>query len=255
VHRKGLAALTEDEQRTTSEGDGIRLERAGELAILWLARPRRRNAVDGQAAEALRCAVAHLTRQPPALLAVRGEAGQFSAGGDLTFLQGLSTADVVAFMERMADTLLGLSALPCPVVAYGEGRVVGGGWELLLAADIVFLHPAATLSPVQAELGLIPGWGGGRRLKERIGGGRALALLMAARSLTAEEAVRLGLADGLFDEAGWTAWLEMARRRGADVLHGLKAALRGPDPARFARLWDGPVRRRATERFSPGGAS
>src|SRR5690606_16323158 len=126
---------------------------------------------------------------------------------------------------------------PCPTAVGIEGFCLGGGLELALcfgwriARDL----PATRIGFPEVRLGIYPGFGGSARAIERLGGLRALPLILQSRNLSARQARSAGLVDqvvGPHEELRWAA------RRA--VLKGRRS--RGPDLlARLANT--GPVRR------------
>jgi enoyl-CoA hydratase len=80
-----------------------------------------------------------------------------------------------------------------PVIAAINGIAAGGGCELALACHIRIAAPNASFSLPETKLGIIPGYGGTQRLAREIGEGRALEMMLTARSVNAEEALRVGL--------------------------------------------------------------
>jgi enoyl-CoA hydratase/carnithine racemase len=224
----------------------------GVVVRLLLAQPAHRNAITPAMADDLARHVAALEAHPPGLVVVAGEGGFFSAGGDLLALDDLPAERVAAFMRQMTHTLDRLSALPAPVVAYVEGRAVGGGWEIALAADLVFVHPEAAIHLSQVRLGLCPGWGGGRRLARRVGSARALGLLLEERRLDAASAVQAGVADGILTPEAFAAWVASAAAHEATLLTALKRSLHADAAPLFDRLWQGPRRRAASAALRRG---
>jgi enoyl-CoA hydratase len=80
-----------------------------------------------------------------------------------------------------------------PVIAAVNGVAAGGGCELALACHLRVAAAHATFSLPELKLGMIPAYGGTQRLARAVGHGRALAAMLAGESLTADEALRLGL--------------------------------------------------------------
>lgn len=103
-----------------------------------------------------------------------------------------------------------MNELPKPVIAALNGDAMGGGFELALACDVRFGEQGDYRYGLpEVRLGIVPGGGGLTRLSRLIGPGRALALGLAGKLLSPEEAYRLGLVDELTDDALSSA-LELA---------------------------------------------
>ncbi|OIP39944.1 MAG: hypothetical protein AUK47_09300 [Deltaproteobacteria bacterium CG2_30_63_29] len=133
----------------------------------------------------------------------------FVAGGDLAEFRAFTDAETARTMSRrMADVLHRFERLPAVVIAAVEGFAFGGGCEMLLACDLVLAAPKARFGLAQVRFALTPGWGAGVRLVHRIGRAKALDLLLRGPTLTAVEALGVGLIDEIVDNP-----LAAARKR------------------------------------------
>lgn len=125
--------------------------------------------------------------------------GTFIAGADIKeFIALMDAPETLAAMVRRGHAILGrLANLPAVTVAAIEGACLGGGLELALACDrrVVADHPKTQLGLPEVKLGLIPGWGGCARLPRLIGLPPAVEMITTGNPLTAEGAVKCGLAD------------------------------------------------------------
>lgn len=185
-----------------STGNSVRLELAGGHATIVFDRPEARNALSsammGEFEDAVSGVEAWVAAdaRAVAVLLTSSDPRVFLAGADLKELRLLHGYDGGrAFADRGRRLLARLEALPVPVVAVLEGPALGGGAEVSLAADIRVMAETSYFSFVQAKVGIIPGWGGGRRLAGIVGWKRALCLFATAARLDASEAARSGLAD------------------------------------------------------------
>ncbi|MHC4948875.1 MAG: 3-hydroxyacyl-CoA dehydrogenase NAD-binding domain-containing protein, partial [Planctomycetota bacterium] len=123
----------------------------------------------------------------------------FIAGADLDELTAIEHEDDAWAKAQAGHAVFDrLEALPAPTVAVVHGACLGGGLELALACDyrLVSDHPSTKLGLPEVKLGIIPGWGGTRRLPRLVGLIAALDLILTGRSVSARTARRLGLADG-----------------------------------------------------------
>jgi enoyl-CoA hydratase/carnithine racemase len=122
----------------------------------------------------------------------------FSAGADVKgFLA--RTADENLAMVRRAHQVFDRLAAEAPVfIAAIGGHALGGGYEIALACDIrVAAEGGYRIGLPEVTLGLLPGTGGTQRLPRLIGRGRALELMTTGRTITPDEAHRLGMVDRL----------------------------------------------------------
>lgn len=176
----------------------VRIERDGEIFTVVMSRPSRRNAVDGEQAEALRVAFRDFDADPDAKVAVLwGEGGTFCAGADLK-----AVADGGGGAPRVSldgDGPLGPTRmlLSKPVIAAVAGHAVAGGLELALWCDLRVVEPSAVFGVFCRRFGVPLVDGGTVRLPRIIGMGRALDMVLTGRPVDADEALRMGLADRL----------------------------------------------------------
>lgn len=228
-------------------GDGeVCLEREGALAVVRIDHPRRRNAMSVGMMLDFRAAVAALETVPAAAVVVHGAGGDaFCAGGDLRAVRRhlLDPFAAGAMASVMTDTLGRLAGLPALVYGAVDGPALGGGAEILTACDHVTASVGSIIGFVHARLGVSPGWGGGRRLIERIGARRAAVVLGEARRLTAREAHGAGLVDVVVrDGTALASVMVRARVTATTPLEAVSAAVRvatgrEDEAATFLSLW------------------
>lgn len=166
------------------------------------------NSYDAGFLEELDQAIGQVAEAEVAVAVVRSASERFFSAG----------ADVKAFLERSADDnmvmcrrahqVLDRFAAEAPLfVAAIAGHALGGGYEIALACDIrVAAEGRYRIGLPEVTLGLLPGTGGTQRLPRLIGRGRALELMTTGRTVTPDEAERLGMVDrlvpaGEFDQA------------------------------------------------------
>ncbi len=140
-----------------------------------------------------------LDREPPAgLIIASGKANGFIAGADVTeFSQVRSEADAIALVKRGWDAFERLAAVRYPTLALVRGFCLGGGLELALACRyrVIVDEPGTRLGLPEVMLGIVPGWGGMRRLPRLAGAPAALDLLLSGKTIDARKAKKLGIAD------------------------------------------------------------
>jgi 3-hydroxyacyl-CoA dehydrogenase/enoyl-CoA hydratase/3-hydroxybutyryl-CoA epimerase len=147
----------------------------------------------------LRIALADIAAEPPAGLVIRsGKENGFIAGADIDeFGELKSVDDAIALVKRGWDTFEQLATMPCPTLALVRGFCLGGGMELALACRyrVVVDEPGTRLGLPEVMLGIVPAWGGIRRLPRLTGAPAALDLLLTGRTVDARRAKKLGIAD------------------------------------------------------------
>ncbi|MEJ2023517.1 MAG: enoyl-CoA hydratase-related protein [Deltaproteobacteria bacterium] len=118
----------------------------------------------------------------------------FSAGFDIT-----DAANAGKISPKGRALWKKVDCLSKPVIAAMNGSALGGGLELALACHFRIMtdDPAATLGLTELNLGIIPGWGGTQRLSRVIGRTKALKLILLSETITAQEALKIGLVDQL----------------------------------------------------------
>ena len=172
-----------------TEAKTVRTERHGDIALIVIDHPPV-NAMSHHVRRDLAAAVEWVSHEPGIRAAVLACDGR-------TFVAG---ADIREFDAPPQHPLLGdvcalLDACPRPVVAAVHGTALGGGFELALACHGRVLSPDARVGLPETKLGLIPGAGGTQRLPRLVGALAALDLIAAGKQISADEAVKLGVAD------------------------------------------------------------
>jgi 2-(1,2-epoxy-1,2-dihydrophenyl)acetyl-CoA isomerase len=174
----------------------VLLDIADGVATVTLNRPKARNAIDLPMREALARLVPRV-RDDAAVRAVviTGTGGAFCAGGDLRNI-GATRADNEAWRRRMRDTHAWLSqwmTMDKPIVCAVDGPAFGAGFGLALTGDFVIATPAARFCLSFMRVGLVPDFGVFYSLPRVVGVQRARELMLSAREVDADEALRLGL--------------------------------------------------------------
>ncbi len=173
--------------------------------VITLDRPKA-NAVDVAASRALYQAFDRLRRDPRLRAAILTGAGDrfFCAGWDLKAAAAGEAADA----DHGPGGFAGLTEfldIGKPVIAAVNGLALGGGFELVLAADLVVAAEHAEFALTEVTLGLVPDAGGLLRLPARLPRPVAAELLLTGRRLTAAEAARWGLVNRVVPAAGLMA--------------------------------------------------
>ncbi len=130
-------------------------------------------------------------------LVVWGGERVFAAGADIKEFPSWTDQSVRANGQVLQGALDTLARVPMPTIAAINGFALGGGCELALACDFRFVADNAKLGQPEILLGIIPGAGGTQRLPRLIGLSRAKDLVFSGRMVTADEALRIGLADAV----------------------------------------------------------
>jgi 3-hydroxyacyl-CoA dehydrogenase/enoyl-CoA hydratase/3-hydroxybutyryl-CoA epimerase len=140
-----------------------------------------------------------LDGDPPKGLIIRsGKASGFIAGADVEeFGDVKDDAGALAIVKRGWDAFERLAHVGYPTLALVRGFCLGGGLELALACRyrVVVDEPGTRLGLPEVMLGIVPGWGGIKRLPRLAGAPAALDMLLTGRTIDARRAKKLGIAD------------------------------------------------------------
>jgi enoyl-CoA hydratase/carnithine racemase len=176
--------------------DGAVLVRRAPHALdVQLHRPAKRNALTAEMIEALHHVFDLVAQERPSTVVLRGVPGCFSAGADIAgYLDAPErAAELRAFTERARDLCTRISTSEAIVIAVVDGMALGGGFELVLAADLVVASAQSRFALPEVRLGLIPGWGGTQRLVRYLGPNRAKEAILTGASLSASAAHQAGI--------------------------------------------------------------
>jgi enoyl-CoA hydratase len=201
----------------------IRVDREGAVAVVTVDRQEALNALDVETLTALRDRLGELAEDSEARAVVLTGAGEkaFVAGADIKYMSGLDVEGAKAWGALGHDATRLLETMPKPTIAAINGFALGGGCELALACDLRYASSRARIGQPEIDLGIIPGWGGTQRLPRVVGVGAAKELLYTGRNVDAEEALRIGLVNGVDDPV-----LEKAREVAAVLAAKSPVALR-----------------------------
>ncbi|HEU4686555.1 MAG TPA: enoyl-CoA hydratase-related protein [Nitrospira sp.] len=125
---------------------------------------------------------------------ITGSGRFFCAGADIHELAHLTTPRAGTEFALRGQALFNhVERYDKPVVAAINGTCLGGGLELALACHIRIAAAGVSLGLPEIKLGLIPGFGGTQRLPRVVGVSKAAEMILTGESLSAEEAVAVGL--------------------------------------------------------------
>jgi crotonobetainyl-CoA hydratase len=198
----------------------------GPVLVITLDRPKA-NAIDVPASRALHAAFDRLRSDAGLRVAVLTGAGErfFSAGWDLHAAAAGEGIDA----DHGPGGFAGLTEffdLGKPVIAAVNGLALGGGFELVLAADLVVAASHAEFAFPEATLGLVPDAGGLLRLPARVPRPVAAEWLLTGRRIGAAEAARWGLVNRVVPAADLIpAAVDLARAISASAPLSVAAVL------------------------------
>ncbi|MHC4991404.1 MAG: enoyl-CoA hydratase/isomerase family protein [Planctomycetota bacterium] len=185
------------------------------IATLTLNRPEKRNALSPELIDALLGAVEAVAKDTTVRVMILAGAGRsFCAGMDLRgVLQ--DAAAMGGMLDGLSRAMRAIRRLSVPTISRVQGAAVGGGCGLMVVTDFSVTHPEAKVGYPEVSLAVCPAvvapW-----LIQRVGAGRARAMLLAGGTTTGVEGHQIGLATHLVEQDR----LETATRELADELAG-----------------------------------
>lgn len=165
--------------------------------------------------------------------------GFFAAGADIKHMSGIDAESFTAYGATMRAANDRLAEAPWISIAAVDGVALGGGLELAMACTMRVAGPKAKLGLPEVKLGLIPGAGGTQRLPRLVGRGRALDIMLTARSVSSEEALSIGLVDRRDEETADVGARHLAAELVGPSLPAQRAIVRTVDAAFDLDLADG----------------
>jgi enoyl-CoA hydratase len=180
------------------------------LATLTLNRPEKLNALTVDLFSELRTHIINLSQDTSiGCVVLRGAGRCFSAGHDLA---DIAEGESVPSPGWHSETLRLLEKLPKPVIAAVHGHCYTGALEVALAADMIIASSNAKFADTHAKWALTPVWGMSQRLPRRVGLATAKKLMFTCETITAQEALRIGLCEAVFPEETFFDQVELVAR-------------------------------------------
>ncbi|MFO1197074.1 MAG: enoyl-CoA hydratase-related protein [Burkholderiaceae bacterium] len=178
----------------------------GAVATITLNRPEILNALSHELMSELRAAMERAERDEAVRAVILTGAGRgFSAGADLSSRPAQDPGRPKDSGHTLRDfyhpVILGMRAMPKPIVAAVNGPCAGAGMSLALACDIVLAGQSASFLQAFSKIGLVPDAGSTWFLPRYVGDVRARALALLADKISAEDALRYGMVWKVFADA------------------------------------------------------
>lgn len=173
----------------------IQVTRDGEIAIVTIANPQRRNALGRQMRLTLRDTLHHLLVADPdsRVIVLTGADGQFSAGADISEMVQRTVLQSREILDESCQVVRHMLGGAKPVICAVEGIAFGAGLSLAVATDYIVASSSARFCAAFLRIGLIPDTGILWTLPKKIGMSKARELLSLAREIDGVEAARIGL--------------------------------------------------------------
>ncbi len=225
------------------KGTRVALEVADGIARVTLVNAANRNAVDEAfcreyAAAGSACELDASVR----VILIQALGDVFSVGGDINIFveHGEKAAPIVrAMADDFHEGILAFSRAAAPVVLALNGMAAGGGFSIVCGADLVVAKQSAKLNAAYTKTGLTPDGGGTWFLPRIVGLRRAFDLLATSPTLTAQQALELGIVSRVVADADFDGEVERVVRSLAALPEGGPAALKSLLRASPTRSLDG----------------
>jgi len=176
---------------------GVRVDVHGCVMLITVNRPEARNAIRLPDAEAIAAALDDLDTSADLLVGVlTGAGGTFCAGRDLK----AALAGDHPWVPRRGFAGMTEYGSTKPLIAAVEGYALGGGFEMVLACDLVVAATSARFGLPEVSRGRIAGAGGLFRLPQRVPNNIAMELALTGEPISAERAAHWGLVNRVTDD-------------------------------------------------------
>jgi methylglutaconyl-CoA hydratase len=178
----------------------LHLEFTGDIAMITLSRPEKRNAITAEMIAELLSAFSEVEASPARVLILTGAGKAFCSGMDLEALKALATQSATEQREdadRFARLCLRIWSFPKPTIAAVNGHAIAGGCGLATLCDFTVAVPEAKFGYPEVRIGFLPAVVSVFLIRQ-IGEKHARELLLSGRTIDAAEAHRLGLVTQIF---------------------------------------------------------
>ena len=207
--------MTVAAEPTASRTTAFRIEREGDLAILWFDLPGEKvNKFSSWVMQEFASIVEELERSTDIkkIVVASGKPSIFIAGADVSEFTKATSADQAKEYTRFGQQALHrFSKLPQTKVAAINGACLGGGCELALSCDwrVMSDDPKAKIGLPEVNLGIFPAWGGTTKLPRLVGLPAALDIVLNGKQLDGRRAKKIGLVDDVVERG---ILLDVAKR-------------------------------------------
>lgn len=180
--------------------ENIKYEVKDQIAFVTIDRPKALNALNEDVLKELYDAFSKFESDDAARVAIlTGEGKAFVAGADISAMSKMNALEGRSMMILGHKLMNYMEAIEKPIIAAVNGFALGGGCELSMACDFRLASTKAKFGQPEVGLGIIPGFGGTQRLPRLVGKGMAKYLTMTAEIIGADEAMRIGLCEKVYE--------------------------------------------------------
>src|SRR5215468_5510860 len=183
--------------------ENILYDKKDGIATITFNRPKVLNALNRKTVEELQSALLDLRDDAGVRVIILTGAGEkaFVAGADIGELAQQTPVGGKEFSLFGQSVFHLLETIGKPSICAINGFALGGGCELALSCSIRIASKTARLGQPEVKLGILPGYGGSQRLSRLCGKGMAHELCLTGEMVSAEEALRIGLVNHIYEPA------------------------------------------------------
>ncbi|MCI4336502.1 MAG: enoyl-CoA hydratase-related protein [Thermoplasmata archaeon] len=207
----------------TPPGPLVRYDRDEAVVLLGIDHPPV-NVLSAGVLDALQSALTRVAEDPEVRAVVLYGLAErsFAAGANIREMAPMGSTEARVHGARGQATTVAIERLPLPVIAAVHGSCLGGGTELALACDFILASDDALFGQPEINLGVMPGWGGTRRLPRRIGAALARRWILTGKPVSARDAFDQGLLERIVPRS---ELMPAARALAHDLAHKAPVAL------------------------------
>lgn len=202
----------------------ILVSQEGAVAVVAMNRPKALNALNSATLAELDQVFQNLEADASvSVIVLTGEGKAFVAGADISEMASLTAEEGRAFARLGQAVFSRIERCVKPVIAAINGFALGGGCELSLACDIRLASVNAKFGQPETGLGITPGFAGTQRLPKVVGVAKAKELIYTSAIIDAQEALRIGLVNQVFEA---DALMEEAKKMAQKIAGNGQLAVR-----------------------------
>jgi enoyl-CoA hydratase len=168
--------------------------------LIQFDQPEIRNPLSVEVVASLSVALDRIEARSVTKVVFTGAGNSFASGANLREIAKLTPATAREFAERGQMLMNKISKLEVFTIAAINGYCFGGGVDLALACKLRIASPDALFCHPGVSLGIITGWGGTQRLPRLVGEAQAMEMLLTAKQVSANDALRIRLIDEVADD-------------------------------------------------------
>lgn len=178
----------------------LKFEKKDHIGLLIIDRPQKLNALNVEVLKELKRFYENtLLKDLKGLIMTGSGERAFIAGADIQEMSLMNSSEAKAFSHLGQEVTHLIEQLSIATIAAVDGFALGGGLEIALAHDFIFITKNAVLGLPEVSLGLLPGFGGTQRLARCVGNLYAKEMIFTGKKIFSEEAISIKLAHKVYE--------------------------------------------------------